>query len=140
MDGMTLLREARAQGLTVAAEGERLTIRGPRQADGAARLLLAHKPAILDAMALERIGEIIEDARRKGPEGTYGESLRRVVAIYWAIALEHRQRGDLAGHAAGLEKCIRDAVRNANGLDKMTMVVDQKAHNGYHEGMKGRSS
>jgi hypothetical protein len=32
MDGMTLLAEARAAGLTVEAEGNRLRIRGPQRA------------------------------------------------------------------------------------------------------------
>ena len=57
MDGLTLLREARAAGLTVAADGARLCIRGPRQAEAVARRLLAHKAAVLAALAAPAEGE-----------------------------------------------------------------------------------
>jgi hypothetical protein len=53
MDGVTLLREARAAGLSVAAEGDKLVIRGPRRAEPVARLLLAHKPDVLAALAAD---------------------------------------------------------------------------------------
>ena len=50
MDGLTLLRKAWAAGLTVQADGERLRIRGPRQAEPIAQLLIAHKAAVLTAL------------------------------------------------------------------------------------------
>ena len=50
MDGMILLEEARAAGLSVTADGDRLRIRGPRRADPVARRLLAHKPDVLSAL------------------------------------------------------------------------------------------
>jgi hypothetical protein len=53
MDGMILLQEARAAGLIVSVEGERLKIRGPRQADPIARKLIAHKSAVVDALQAE---------------------------------------------------------------------------------------
>jgi hypothetical protein len=53
MDGMTLLRQAREAGLTVAADGGKLVIRGPRRAERTARLLLAHKPAVMTALAAD---------------------------------------------------------------------------------------
>lgn len=37
MDGLTLLAEARAAGLEVRAEGDRLVIRGPRKAEALAK-------------------------------------------------------------------------------------------------------
>ena len=51
MDGMTLLGEARAAGLDVQAQGNRLVIRGPRRAECVARRLLAHKTLVLAALA-----------------------------------------------------------------------------------------
>jgi hypothetical protein len=50
MDGLELLREARAAGLVVLAEGDRLRIRGPRQAEPVARRLLQHKGLVLNAL------------------------------------------------------------------------------------------
>ena len=50
MDGVTLLQKAHAVGLTVAAAGDRLVIRGPRQAEAVARLLVDHKPEVMRAL------------------------------------------------------------------------------------------
>lgn len=49
-----LLGEARAAGLSVWAEGDRLVIRGPKEAEPVARLLLERKPVVLAALATER--------------------------------------------------------------------------------------
>lgn len=56
MDGLTLLDQARRAGLTVAVEGDRLRIRGPRAADAVARRLLADKPNVL--AELRRLGAV----------------------------------------------------------------------------------
>jgi hypothetical protein len=50
MDGMTLLEEARAAGLTVLAEGGRLVVRGPKRAADLARRLLANKDQIMASL------------------------------------------------------------------------------------------
>jgi hypothetical protein len=50
-----LLQEARAAGLTVTAEGEHLRIRGPREAEPIVQRLIAHKPDVLTALALETL-------------------------------------------------------------------------------------
>jgi hypothetical protein len=50
MDGMTLLRRARDAGLSAAAEGDKLVIRGPKKAEPVALLLLANKPAVMVAL------------------------------------------------------------------------------------------
>ena len=50
MDGLILLIEARAAGLIVLADGDRLVIRGPKSADAVARRLLAHKAMVLAAL------------------------------------------------------------------------------------------
>ena len=53
MDGLALLREARGAGLSVAAEGDRLRVRGPKSAGDVAARLLADKAAVLAALADE---------------------------------------------------------------------------------------
>jgi len=51
MDGVSLLRRAGEAGLRVAAQGNKLVIRGPRRAEPVVRLLLTHKPAVIAALA-----------------------------------------------------------------------------------------
>jgi hypothetical protein len=51
MEGLTLLREARAAGLSVARDGDELVIRGPRRAEPVARLLLSRKVEVIRALA-----------------------------------------------------------------------------------------
>jgi hypothetical protein len=51
MVGVMLLEEARAAGLTVQAQGDRLRIRGPRRAEEVALRLIAHKAAVLEVLA-----------------------------------------------------------------------------------------
>ncbi len=46
-----LLGEAQAAGLSVRAEGDRLVIRGPKEAEPVARLLLERKAMVLAALA-----------------------------------------------------------------------------------------
>ena len=53
MDGMTLLAEARAAGLIVLSDGDRLVIRGLRSAEAIARRLLAHKADVMKALVDE---------------------------------------------------------------------------------------
>jgi hypothetical protein len=50
MDGITLLLEAQAAGLSVRVDGDKLIIRGPRSAELIARRLLAYKPAVVAAL------------------------------------------------------------------------------------------
>jgi hypothetical protein len=47
MDGVSLLAEAKAAGLAVWAEGDKLVIRGPRRAEALAEELLSRKGEIL---------------------------------------------------------------------------------------------
>ena len=67
MDGMSLLREARTAGLTVTAEGDRLTIRGPRRTDRLAKLLIQHKA---DVLPLLSAGPELPTILRPGPGET----------------------------------------------------------------------
>lgn len=50
MDGMSLLREARAAGLLVMVHGDQLVVRGPRRAEAVAQRLLDHKAEIVAAL------------------------------------------------------------------------------------------
>jgi hypothetical protein len=51
MDALALLYEAHAAGLKVAAEGDKLVVRGPKRAEAVARMVLANKAAIMAALA-----------------------------------------------------------------------------------------
>jgi ribosomal protein L37AE/L43A len=50
MDGLTLLSEGKAAGLTILADGDRLIISGPKSADAVARQLLAHKAVVMNVL------------------------------------------------------------------------------------------
>jgi hypothetical protein len=51
MDALTLLDRAREAGLVVARDGDRIIVRGPRQAEPVVRLLAARKREVLTALA-----------------------------------------------------------------------------------------
>ena len=55
MDGLALLAEARAAGLSVAAAGDQLRVWGPRSAAPLAERLLAAKIAVLEALNAPRV-------------------------------------------------------------------------------------
>jgi hypothetical protein len=48
-----VLREARAAGLLIQADGERLLVRGPKRLQAVAHHLLRHKPEVLAFLATE---------------------------------------------------------------------------------------
>lgn len=50
MDGLSRLRAARAVGLSVATDGDRVVIKGPMSAGAVAQALLADKPAVMSAL------------------------------------------------------------------------------------------
>jgi hypothetical protein len=50
MDGMTLLTQAQAAGLTVEADGNRLVLRGPKSAEELAQRLLRNKAEVMAAL------------------------------------------------------------------------------------------
>jgi DNA adenine methylase len=53
LDPSTLLVAARAVGLAVAADGDRLSVRGPKGAAGLVHLVLKHESSIVDLLATE---------------------------------------------------------------------------------------
>jgi len=50
MEGLKLLKKARAAGLTVAVNGDQVVIRGPKRAAAIVRQLIASKPAVMAAL------------------------------------------------------------------------------------------
>lgn len=50
MDGLTLIHEAESAGLKLEAKGDRLIIRGPKDAVGIVRKISKHKREVLDAL------------------------------------------------------------------------------------------
>ena len=53
----TMLAEARADGLDVGVDGDRLVVRGPRRCEARAKALLARKAEVMAAMAAQRWGD-----------------------------------------------------------------------------------
>lgn len=53
MGGLILLARARAEGLSVFRNGDKLVVKGPGKAEPLARELLAAKPAVLTALSVE---------------------------------------------------------------------------------------
>jgi hypothetical protein len=51
MDGLKLLAKARAAGLTVEAQGDRLVIKGPKRANAVANELIENKTKVMAALA-----------------------------------------------------------------------------------------
>jgi len=68
MVGLRLLDEARAAGLSVTADGERLVIRGPKRAASVARRLIAGKSDVMAALAAR------DHMRQSCPLGEIAES------------------------------------------------------------------
>lgn len=67
MDGVTLIREATATGLRLAVDGDKLVIRGPRQAEPVARRLIERKSEVLAALTCRPIDP--PAPRTSGPAG-----------------------------------------------------------------------
>lgn len=63
MDGLTLLAEAAAAGLTVEVDGDRLRVTGPKSAAAIVRRIAEHKAAILAGLARKRASRLACAAR-----------------------------------------------------------------------------
>ncbi|MGA2797778.1 MAG: hypothetical protein ABSE63_09380 [Thermoguttaceae bacterium] len=63
MDGLMLLEEAKAMGLTVLANGQKLIIRGPQSGEHIARQLLENKTDVLEAIAKDPLAGTIFDCK-----------------------------------------------------------------------------
>ena len=101
MDGMTLLHRARDAGLAVAAEGDKLVIRGPRRAEPVARLLIEHKPAVMAALTppfpKERDGSVCCEC---------GTLIDERLPTTWGGRPCHRACGEAAWRAVAEGRCL----------------------------------
>lgn len=59
MDSLNLIEQARVAGLEIRRDGERLVIRGPKEAEEAANLVLANKDAVIEDFCFE-CGEFVD--------------------------------------------------------------------------------
>lgn len=124
MDGLTALARARAAGLAVTADGDRLTVRGPKRLEPLARELLARKAEVLAALA----GPACPRCGRPSPAaGAWCDGcletlpaplvLRYPVALRWSAEQGWlRARDPFTGEwhelrAADAPACWRDALR-----------------------------
>lgn len=64
MDGIALLERARAAGLVVRSEGDKLVIRGPRVAEPLALELIAHKQSVLPLVQEPFVPWMLREWRR----------------------------------------------------------------------------
>ncbi len=66
MDVLTLLAEARAAGLRITAERDRLVVTGPRTAAAMVRLLAEHKNDVLAALSVSAVGTTPANTEKNG--------------------------------------------------------------------------
>jgi hypothetical protein len=83
MDSLTLLSDARAAGLEVHRDGDRLVVRGPRSAEPLARQLLAQKAELLDLIRRIPADHTLRSLDPDGP----GEATIVAVKV-WSDALQ----------------------------------------------------
>lgn len=86
MDGMTLLQEARAAGLTVTRDGDRVRIEGPRAKNALARRLLERKSVIMHALRVDLLSaewraEYEERAAIREYEGLQERTIAEAAAL-----------------------------------------------------------
>lgn len=119
MDCITLLREAKAAGLTVSTEGDRLVVRGPKIAHETACRLLAHKPDVMAALRLAegQPGGVGPSASETGPEtaGIDGAAILIAPGETVVLAPGHPLAGfewdESAGYCPGRKK-IRGGIEH----------------------------
>src|SRR5437879_5379609 len=97
MDGLTMLDEARAAGLSVEADGDRLRIRGPRSAEPVALRLIAGKAAVLRALTADRLPALDITSDDLPPDWRYVWEERAVIMEYdGGLPKEHAKAAALA--------------------------------------------
>jgi hypothetical protein len=111
MDGLILLEEARGAGLKVEADRNLLRIRGPRRAEAIARRLIAHKHAVLSALAV------------KAPPGLDGLAAParelRVADLDPDWRIEWEERAAILEYDGGIPRKRAEAVALTEILGKM---------------------
>jgi hypothetical protein len=140
MDGLMLMEEAKAAGLTVQADGQRLIIRGPISGEEIVRRLLEHKSDVLKVITKDPLAGTIF-------EGKWIEKLNPEGVLYWERpSVKHLEVIDPPGlcpKCNGLElwqnilgnwRCMKceppaTAMRLLKRLDKILKKKPQR-HNG----------
>lgn len=98
MDGLSLFRAARALGLSVTVDGDRLVVRGPAAMEPVARALLANKGAAIAALRDAELRGVAtdwpEDARRHfvNAAGTFDSIRSNPGSRAWDIAVAEANR------------------------------------------------
>jgi hypothetical protein len=144
MDGVTLLCWAHEAGLAVAAEGDKLVIRGPRRAERAAMLLLANKPAVIAAFAADwpaRHREALAYWRTLHPTAeaaqlAWGEMLSRWHRLYGRRTLVWQCAG--CGEPIGGLAALDLADGNRVHIDKLNCLLafGERWHNEATAGLR----
>ena len=98
MDGVSLLDEARAAGIDLRIDGERLVVRGPRSAEAMARRLLARKSEVMALMAHDDAPPGSAPVRYLPPAGCLGPT---ACARLGPCARHAAARCAVAGEPAG---------------------------------------
>lgn len=127
MGGVKLLEEARAAGLKVRAEGDRLIVRGPKSAEPVAKALLAKKAEVLallhrqpDYRSLYRQAAeaVQEDCYAIDPcwlANRHPELWEQMVTLDHALTLLEQQEAPDPEYRHTLER-LCDVVRQARAL------------------------
>jgi hypothetical protein len=123
MDGLTLLHRAQEACLAVAAEGDKLVIRGPKRAERVVKLLIEHKPALLATLASAidwraRHREALAYWSAFHPVGEAARLAWGEMENHW-----HTQHGERVPHwqCAGCRKPI-------GGLEDLLLGDDNRVH------------
>ncbi|MBI4507217.1 MAG: hypothetical protein HY691_16930 [Chloroflexi bacterium] len=105
MDGVTLLVQARAAGLDVHADGDRLVVRGPKSAEPLARQLLAAKVEIMPLLAAAAAERAAEGNYRADPRPELPDHAAWTLLLARAYALDGHDPGGVYGALHGM-RCL----------------------------------
>ena len=105
MDGVEMLEEARAAGLAVWSEGDKLVIKGPRSAGALALSLIEHKAQVLPLVRQPVIPWVLAEWRR-----TSIPQWRSILQV--SIAQGDRQREEYA------RWMLRDVLLDTNYCER----------------------
>ena len=136
MDGLTLLQHARAVGLSITVEGDKLVVRGPRNAAATATELLTHKSAVLEILN-RRIGtptdKLCDSSPLRGNLSVSVESVesKNAVVREWAKhrTAAWRSAAEWDEHTAGMVKvCAPEAAAEwLRHADRAWLMAGPKA-------------
>jgi hypothetical protein len=130
MDGVAVLTRARAAGLTVVADGDRLAVKGPKSVAAVARQVLAAKAAVLAVLRpASGDGVVGRDGIRRPPLAAYHQlGALLIEGGYPALVLDSRTVGPG-------ENDWRQWVRTADvdAVAAATGLLERAAHGALQE-------